>query len=285
MLEKTSFAVQKFSFPAFEGDDLASLKIINHPTSSTATSVTAASPANSSAASFTTPEFNFAVTRQEEKELQQERLSAKKQSFKIEPMVMEYRGLQQQEEQEYQQRVAQDVSQRLNSLEQEAQRRGYEEGKAQGQKEVFNQMRAAAEEKLTALTEMVNAILSYKMTLIHQQKNQICTLIKHLTRWVILRELKDDDQYLERLVEAAAVEIMQENDHINVRVRETDYAKLESILPVIQEKLPRVIFRPETDPSIIDQGVIVESENGIIDASLEEQLKAIDRVFATIEKK
>ena len=177
------------------------------------------------------------------------------------------------------------MQQRLHVLEQEAHQRGYQEGLAQGQKEVFNQMRAAAEEKLTALTEMVNAILPHKLDLIREQKNQICTLIKRLTRWVILRELKDDDQYLERLVEAAAVEILQENDHIVVRVRDTNLAKLEEILPVIQEKLPQVIFKGEVDSSIQDQGVIVESENGIINATIDEQLKAIDRVFATIERK
>ena len=107
MLGKANLAVQEFSFPAFQGDDLASLKIIpaqdkaadtsGVATTATATTTTTSSSSSSNTiASFTTPEFVFNATKQEENELQQERLIAKKQDFKIAPMLMEYRCLQRQ---------------------------------------------------------------------------------------------------------------------------------------------------------------------------------------------
>ncbi len=259
------FPIQEYSFPALDQ--------------------AAASQGNSSIQSFKVAELNIPDSLTEQKDRQTQRQTAKAQNFKIEPMVMQYRGFQQQEEEEYQTRLDQGVQQRLIEVEEEARQRGHQEGLTQGKKEVFEQMRAAAEEKMAALTEMVNSILPHKADIIREQKNQICTLIKHLTRWVILRELKDDDQYLARLVEAAAVELLQGNDHLTVRIREEDFARLESLLPILQEKLPQVIFKAEVEANLKGEGVIIESENGIINATLDEQLQAIDRVFATIEKK
>jgi len=260
----TDLAVQEFSFPTLDQ--------------------TAARP-SMSVSSFKVEDLDIAPSAAEEKERQVQRQTAKAQQFKIAPLVMEYRGFQQQEEQEYQNKVNHDVQQRLIALEEEARQRGYQEGLAQGKKEVFEQMRTSAEEKMAALTEMVNSILPHKMELMREQKNQICALIKHLTRWVILRELKDDDQYLGRLVEAAALELLQGNDHLTVRIREADYGRLESLIPILQEKLPQVIFKAEIDANLKGEGIIIESENGIINASVDEQLQAIDRLFANLEKK
>ena len=103
MLEKANLAVQEFSFPAFEGDDLALLTIKTSASAATDAQTDDSSsahpaPTADQAPSFITPQFSFASTPHDEKELQRERLTAKKQSFKIAPMVMQYRGLQQQED-------------------------------------------------------------------------------------------------------------------------------------------------------------------------------------------
>jgi len=218
-------------------------------------------------------------TAQKEKEIFIERKTAAGSGFKISPIVQKHRGIKAQEEQEIEDRIVDEVERRVSLLQEEAYQKGYEEGIRFGREEVYNQTRAQVEEKLAALDQMISDVLSTQYQILRVQKNQLYQLINTLTKWIILRELKNDGKYVERLLEKLIIE-MQTKTNLFVQVKESDFAQMPDVLEVIQNKLGGLHnVRTEINHELVGPGLILECENGIINGSFDEQMKGLDKLF------
>ncbi|MCK6596009.1 MAG: flagellar assembly protein FliH, partial [Bacteriovoracaceae bacterium] len=106
--------------------------------------------------------------------------------------------------------------------------------------------------------------------------------IKNLTKWITLKELDNDGKYLERLMEKLLLEI-QTRSNLLIQVNMNDFQKMPEVLEVVQARLGEIKnVRIEIDPAIETRGLIVESDNGIINATLEEQFKGLDKLFEQV---
>ena len=214
--------------------------------------------------------------------LRVERKRAWESDFKISPIVQEHRGLRKQEEEERERQIEQEVQARLQAIEADAVKRGYEEGVRAGREEVYNQTRLATEDKLTALSAMITDVLRTQEEIISVQKHEIYKMIKNLTKWIILRELKEDGAYVERLLEKLIVEV-QTKANLLIQINQKEFEKMPEVLECVQKKigqLPNV--RVEIDYDIDEKGLVVESENGIINGTLEEQFRNLDKLFESV---
>lgn len=216
------------------------------------------------------------------KVLKIEKTQASENNFVISPIVKKYRGINKLEEEEFQRRVEDEVHRRVSLIEEDAFNKGFEEGVNQGKEEVYQQTIAATEEKLEALTEMISEALHMKAEIVENQKMEIYETIRNLTKWVILRELKDDGQYIERLLEKLIVE-MQTKSNILIQVNKNHFEGMEEILAHIEQKVGTLSnVRIESDFDINDQGIVIESENGIINGTMEQQFKNLDKLFESV---
>lgn len=215
--------------------------------------------------------------------ISKERNHARSTNFKISPIVREYRGLFSQEEKEVLERIDKEVSRKVGLQEEEARKRGFEEGVKQGREEIFAQTKASVEEKLSSLSAMIADVFQTRSDILNQQAQEIYKMVKTLTKWIILRELKDDDGYMERLLEKLIIEL-QSKSNLLVQVNQKEFERMPEVLEIVQEKLGELSnVRLEIDFDIENKGMIVESENGIINGSLEEQFKSLDRLFETVD--
>lgn len=216
---------------------------------------------------------------QKEKEIFIERKTASQTGFKISPIVQKHRGIKAQEEQEIEDRIAEEVERRVNAIQEEAYQKGYEEGIRYGREEVYDQTRAQIEEKLCALDQMIADVLSTQHQILRQQKNQLYQLVNTLTKWVILRELRTDGKYVERLLEKLINE-MQTKSNLFVQVKESDFQGMPEVLEAVQKKLGGLHnVRTEINHDLEGPGLILECENGIINGSFQEQMKGLDKLF------
>jgi flagellar assembly protein FliH len=211
-----------------------------------------------------------------------ERTKSADSGFDISPIVKQHRGMEEQEEIERENRIIDEVNKRVAKIEEEAYRKGYDEGMSKGREDVYEQTRAATDEKLIALSEMVSDTLSTKEEILKSQKMQLYNLVRNLTKWVILRELKDDGKYIERLLEKLVIEA-QTKTNLLIQVDQKHFEQMPEVLEVVQQKLGQFTnVRVETDFDIQGTGVVVESENGIINGSLVEQLNSLDKIFESV---
>lgn len=214
-----------------------------------------------------------------QKIIKDERTHAKNTQFKINPITEKYRGLKDQEEQEYQSAVEKEVARRIAEIQEEAFQAGFNEGVNQGREEIFNEMRSVVDQKLDNFSQMVTEVLKTQDEILSAQKKEIYMLLRNLSKWIILRELKEDGKYVERLLEKLLLEI-QARSNLLIQVNASDFSSMPEILNHIQSRLGELKnVRVEVDSAIETKGMIVESDNGIINATMEEQFKSLDKLF------
>lgn len=217
-----------------------------------------------------------------QKVIQQERTNAKVSNFKVNPITEKYRGLKDQEEKELAAFVEQEVGKKIAEIQDEAFKAGFDEGVNQGREEIFNEMRNVVDQKLDNFTEMINEVLKMQETLIQNQKKEVYIIIRNLTKWIIARELKEDGAYVERLLEKLLLE-MQARQNLLVQVSQNDFQSMPEVLEHVQKRLGELKnVRVEIDSDIKSKGMIIQSDNGIVNATMEEQFKNLDKVFEDV---
>lgn len=234
-------------------------------------------------------EFKPIITGQEivrnpdfQKTIKIERSHAKESQFKVNPIVEKHRGFKDQEDAEYEARVQSEVEKRVQKIQDEAYRAGFEQGVEEGREEVFNQTRHEVEAKLEDFSSMITDVLQTHETIFSKQQKDMYRLIKNLTKWITLKELDSDGKYLERLLEKLLLEIQTRNNLL-IQVNINDFQKMPEVLEVVKTRLGDMKnVRVEVDPAIQTRGMIIESDNGIINATLEEQFKGLDKLFEQV---
>lgn len=211
-----------------------------------------------------------------------EREDSIRSGFDISPIVRQHRGMKKQEEDEIERRIEEEVSKRVSKIQDEAYRAGHEEGVEQGRIEILEHTQAQAEEKLFLLNEMISQTLSTQSDILKDQKMELYKLIKNLTKWITLRELKEDGKYIERLLEKLIIET-QAKANLLIQVDQKYFEEMPEILETVQKKLGTLTnVRIEADYDIQGTGIVIQSENGIINATLFEQFKSLDKLFDSV---
>jgi flagellar assembly protein FliH len=211
-----------------------------------------------------------------------EKSIAKNSEFIISPIVKEHRGFNKQELDEKERRINNEVERRIEVIGNKAYRKGYQEGQEQAREEVFKQTRAATEEKLTTLSSIISEALENEAEVFNQQKQTLYKLVNNLVKWITLRELKNDGDYIERLCEKLIREL-QVKSNILVKVDSSNFDKMPEVLDHLNQKLGEIEnVRVEVDYEIEGPGIIIESQNGIINGTLKEQFNSLDKLFRSV---
>ena len=143
-------------------------------------------------------------------------------------------------------------------------------------------MRSAVDEKLEDFSQMVTSVLKTQEEILFNQKTEMYKLLRNLSKWIVLRELQDDGKYIERLLERLLLE-MQARHNLLIQVNADDFASMPDVLNHVQGRLGEMKnVRVEIDSSVTTRGIVVESENGIINATMEEQFKSLDKLFEDV---
>lgn len=210
-----------------------------------------------------------------------ERKLEKGSSFSILPLVREHRGLVEQEEKDYEAAIEAEVQRRLGELYEQTKEQAYQEGHQEGYEVAYQKGMQSIEEKIEDFVDMMNSVKSQVNEIIEFNKKDSIHMIKNLTKWITLKELEDED-YLVRLLNKLILEMNTKNNLI-VRVNKTSFKYMPEVIEKVQAKvgeLPNI--RVEVDLDHDEKGIILESENGIIDASLDAQFKSLDKIFEAV---
>ena len=217
-----------------------------------------------------------------QKIIKTEREFAKSSQFKVNPIVEEYRGFKEQEDREYEDRVEQEVARRIAEIQDEAFKAGFDEGVNQGREEIFVQMRSVVDQKLENFSQMVTNVLKTQENILSKQKTEMYQLLRNLSKWIVLRELQEDGKYIERLLERLLLE-MQVRNNLLIQVNAEDFSQMPEVLEHVQSRLGEMKnVRVEIDSAVKSRGIVIESENGIINATMEEQFKSLDKLFEDV---
>ena len=161
-----------------------------------------------------------------------ERETSRENNFRISPIVKEFRGIEEQEKNERERRIADEVERRVNALKEEAFREGFEEGVEKGKVEIYNELRQSVDEKMDIFNEMIADVLALKEDLLTKQRLEIYETVRNLTKWILLREIKTDETYFNRLLEKLVQEI-QTKTNLLIKINKNKSRLLNKVIQLI----------------------------------------------------
>ena len=211
-----------------------------------------------------------------------ERKHEKDKSFSILPLVREHRGIVDQEERDYEKTVSDEVERRINALYEETKNNAYQKGHQEGYEAAYKEGMAAINERVEDFVDVMNQVKSQLNGVIEANKQDTIHMIKNLTKWIALKEI-EDDEYLVRLLNKLILEMNAKNNLL-VRVNQESFKYMPEVIEKVQQKVGELAnIRVEVDLDLEEKGIILESENGIIDASLDAQFKSLDKIFEAVD--
>ena len=213
--------------------------------------------------------------------IRSEREFESKTSFEILSIVKDHRGLNKQAADDYEERVSAEVALRIEALREEAYKEGYEKGLAIGEEKAFTEGQAFMDTKIAELAEEVSHVQQNMNDVYHKSKQDAYMMVKNLTKWVILKEV-DEKYYLSRLLEKLIHEINLKSNLV-IHVNEEAFGYMPEIVKIVERRLGSLTnTRIEVDYGMQGNGIKLESENTIIDGSLESQFETIDKLFQNV---
>lgn len=233
------------------------------------------------AADFNFQRFSKETDNLDENTLVKEFDVAHQQHFEIEESVVKLRKIQDAKENQINRLIGERVEKELEALKKEAYEEGYAKGIELGKEESRAEEKEAIQKSIQQVELMVSNLLSRQDELIKGQDQNINKLIRDLVKWITLKEIEKDDNYLVRLIDKI-VEENKESSKINFHVGTGIIASFKDSIEVINEELTKkhgenVIIRESS--SLSKDAIEVELESTIIKAGLSDQLSVLDELF------
>ena len=159
------------------------------------------------------------------------------------------------------------------AIKEEAKKEGYEEGLASAKNDI--------EDLKSKFTEFFN----YKTEVYEKVSDCIYEVSMEIARKIINKQVETDKEYIISMIKGVVEEIHKTENKITLKVMPKD---VEIVRDKISEIFSGEYFEAKIsvipDNEIKEGGVIVETSNGIIDATLETQLSIIEKALKKQEE-
>lgn len=213
--------------------------------------------------------------------LREEREAESKTDFLIDSKVRESRGITKQETKDIENRVFREVLERVGELREQATQDGFEEGKKEGFEKAYSEAVEKFNVKIEEFGTWLDELKLQREAILQSSEKASYEVIKNLVKWVLLKEV-EDKEYIPRLLEKLILEINQKSNLL-IKVDKKSFVDFEDVLENIQNKLGKLSnTRVEIGLELDRPGLILESENGIVDGSLEAQFSSLDKLFELV---
>jgi flagellar assembly protein FliH len=234
--------------------------------------------------SFDFKEINgevFNSNKASEETIRSERGYEQKNNFKIDEIVRDYRGLSRQEQNDLEKKIQTEVKKRLDASYQDAYKEGLEKGRAEGERKASEEFQVLMDQKVEEFTQVITDIQTQSNKIVENNRQDIYEFVKRFSKWIILKEV-NEKVYLESLLEKLILELNARKNLI-VKVGRDNFAHMPEVVKTVEGRLGQLSnIRIEIVPELGHPGIILESENGLIDGSLEGVFANIDKIFEQV---
>lgn len=220
-------------------------------------------------------------TKASEEEIRTERKFAAKNNFKVDDIVSNYRGLSNQEQTDLEQKIQQEVKRRLEAAYQDAYQEGLERGREEGKEAAMAEFHEVLGQKMEDFTQVIAQVQGQSEGILEKNRTEVYEFIKRFSKWIVMKEI-NEKVYLEGLLEKLILELNARKNLI-IKVGKKNFSEMPEVIQAVESRLGQLSnVRIEIVPEINHPGIILESENGLIDGSLEGVFSNIDKIFEQV---
>ncbi len=164
-------------------------------------------------------------------------------------------------------------------LESKAYEQGFEQGKKDGEELGRKQLEVAAQR----LNSVIEAIRSQGVSFLNKYEGQLIKLTMEAVHRIVLRQIELDPSLVIDALKGAFEKVI-EGSKINIHLNPKDVELVTEFLTRDQELAASHPVDVIPDPSISQGGCLVETEFGLVDATVETRIEAVRQEISKILK-
>ena len=117
------------------------------------------------------------------------------------------------------------------------------------------------------------------LDLIKDNEKQIVSLCFYMAKRLLLKEVSTNEEYIKTLIKKS-LEMAQSEEEVTIRVSAKDHEWIEKNKENIFKELNLdQSTKLESDPGVHPGGIIIETNHGVIDATIEQRLEKLETVI------
>lgn len=195
--------------------------------------------------------------------------------FRISEIVSDQIGASKLQRTQLEDKFHQEALEKLKEVEEKAYKEAYEIGLIEGEKKALEEKRVVLDEKISHLDELHKTYESLTKNLFEQKETEIIKLVSMVASKIALFEIKTHKEFISELI-VKLVEDIQSEEQATVYISQEDYDFIDSARKELELKHPEFQrIKLEVDESIETGGAFLETNIGMIDASIQQRVENI----------
>lgn len=161
-------------------------------------------------------------------------------------------------------------------------KRGFEKGHEEGLKKSYEEIRKQEnriKDKISNLDKIIRELSNFKEEQIKIFLPEILTLSKKIAKKIVSAEIKVNEKILLNIIREALKEINL-SEQIIIKINPSDFKNLSKELNQLISDNPSI--KIIASPDITQGGCYIESQEQIIDSTIEEKFKEIENVLNSV---
>ena len=192
--------------------------------------------------------------------------------FRIDPIVSQQTGVSELERMSMEEKVEREALARLKDVQEEAYRAAHQLGLEEGKKLAFDEKTAELSEKIEHMQVLLTKIENLKKELVVQNESAILRLIYYIAGRVAMSEIQSRPEVIVDVLRKAT-ESMQEDENVSVHLAPADLQFIEGSREQLGKSAEFIRrLKLEADEKIKPGGCVIETNYGVVDASVEQRL-------------
>ncbi|MEQ1877496.1 MAG: FliH/SctL family protein [Bdellovibrionia bacterium] len=193
-------------------------------------------------------------------------------TFRLSELVAQQTGISEVERLSLNEKIEARALEKVKEVQESAYKEAYALGLEEGRQKAFDEEKAEITRRLGQLDEVLVSVTRLKSELTVQNEAHIIRLIFELAKKLFFSEVNTkDDRILPVLKQA--IDLAQSEESVTVRISEEDFKFVDEFRTKVSKEfdfLKRMKFEPS--PEIERGGCLLETNYGVIDATIEERV-------------
>lgn len=195
--------------------------------------------------------------------------------FKLNELISGQIGLAENEHKRIEEKLEALALEKLKEVQEKAYKEAYDVGLEEGRQHAYESVQLELREKLKSLEELIESISNLKKDLVVKNERSLVELVGFIANRLALQHIENDEEAIVNII-TAAVEDSQDEERILVKVSEKDFQFLDENAEEMKKKISAMKkIKLEVGEEIKPGGCIVETNYGVVDASVEQRLEKL----------
>lgn len=201
--------------------------------------------------------------------------------FRVDKIVSEFVGIEELEKQSQQKEIANQALKLSQDIQEKAYEEAYQLGLKEGTADAYKEEKARIEVELGHIANLIEEIKVIKTQLMKDNEKQIVNLCYYMAKRLLMKEVEANEEYVQTLIKKT-LEMAQSDEDVTIRVSPEDKIWIEENRETVFKELTLdPATKIEEDRDVQRGGLIIETNHGVIDATVEQRLEKLENIVTT----